>query len=41
MYATLKNFNFKIEKRGCFIFYVSFFQIYNEQVYDLLNFDVD
>jgi hypothetical protein len=43
---TIKEFykqrnKIKDELRDRFVFYVSFFQIYNEQVYDLLNFDVD
>lgn len=43
---TIKEFykqrnKIKDELRNRFVFYVSFFQIYNEQVYDLLNFDVD
>ena len=41
---TIKEFfkqkaNIKDEMRGRFFFYVSFFQIYNEMVFDLLNFD--
>jgi hypothetical protein len=43
---TIKEFykqrmKIKDDMRDRFIYYVSFFQIYNEQVYDLLNFDVD
>lgn len=43
---TIKEFykqrnKIKDEMRDRFVYYVSFFQIYNEQVYDLLNFDVD
>jgi hypothetical protein len=41
---TIKEFykqrnKIKDELRDRFFFYVSFFQIYNEQVFDLLNFD--
>jgi Kinesin motor domain len=43
---TIKEFyrqrqKIKDEIRDRFLFYVSFFQIYNESVYDLLNFDTD
>lgn len=43
---TIKEFykqrsKIKDQLRDRFLFYVSFFQIYNEQVYDLLNFDAD
>lgn len=41
---TIKEFYYqkakiKDELRHWFLFYVSFFQIYNESVFDLLNFD--
>ena len=41
---TIKEFykqkqQIKDEIRDQFVFYISFYQIYNEQVYDLLNFD--